>query len=322
MPIFAPQMETKKLNAHIAVFAANILFGLNNPVSRSLMPEIIDPIALTYFRILGGASLFWISALFIKPEKIPFKDIVLLFFAAFFSLTANQIPFFIGLSKTSPIDASIVVTTLPIVSMLLAAIIIKEPITFKKALGVIVGASGALFLILNENVAHVGQGNLTGNIIVFCAVISFSLYLNIFKNLIPKYSPFTIMRWMFLFAGIQCYPFCHNAIAGFDPGLLTGTVLWRVAYIVFFASFISYLLLAVGQKMLLPTTLSMYNYVQPIIASLVAIFMGLDAIGYEQIVATVLVFVGVYIVTQSKTRAQMEAEKARKSIENPLKDIQ
>jgi drug/metabolite transporter (DMT)-like permease len=311
-------MERNKLNAHIAVFAANILFGLNNPISRSLMPDLIDPIALTYFRIIGGATLFWLSALFIKPEKVPLKDIGLLFLAAFFSLTANQIPFFIGLSKTSPIDASIVVTTLPIVSMLLAAIIIKEPITFKKALGVIVGASGALFLILSENADHVGQGNFTGNIIVFCAVISFSLYLNIFKNLIPKYSPFTIMRWMFLFASIQCFPFCQGALSELDFSLLTGTVFWRVAYIVFFASFISYLLLAVGQKMLLPTTLSMYNYVQPIIASLVAVFIGLDAIGYEQIVATVLVFVGVYIVTQSKTRAQLEAERARKSVENTL----
>lgn len=313
-------MEKKRLNAHIAILVANLFFGLNNPISRSLMPEIIDPLALTYLRLVGGAILFWASIAFVKFEKVPLKDIVLLFFAAFFSISANQIPFFIGLSKTSPIDASIVVTTLPIVSMLLAAIIIKEPITFKKALGVIIGASGALFLILSDNAAQVGDGNFTGNLIVFGAVISFSLYLNLFKNLISRYSPFTIMRWMFLFAAIQTYPFCHSAIQAVDPAIFNWSVSIRILYIVILATFVSYILLAAGQKMLLPTTLSMYNYIQPIMASLAAIVIGIDVLGFDQLISTVLVFVGVYIVTQSKTRAQVEAERAKKSVENTLQN--
>jgi len=311
-------MERKKRNAHIAILAANLLFGLNNPISRSLMPNIIDPIALTYFRLLGGAILFWASALVFKVEKVSPKDLMLLFFAAFFSLTANQIPFFIGLSKTSPIDAAIVITTLPIISMLFAALIIKEPITLKKAFGVLVGASGALFLILGEHIVPVGKGNFTGNIIVFAAVISFALYLNLFKNLIKRYTPFTIMRWMFLFAAIQSYPFCHTVVSQIDLAIFTTPVVAKIGYIVFFATFVSYVLLAVGQQFLLPTTLSMYNYTQPIIASLATIALGLDVFGYEQLISTALVFLGVYIVTQSKTRAQIEAEKSKKSVENTL----
>ena len=313
-------MERKRINAHIAIFVANIFFGLNNPISRSLMPEIIDPIALTYFRLVGGAILFWATIIFVKYEKVPLRDIGLFFFAAFFSLTANQIPFFYGLSLTSPIDASIVVSTLPIVSMILAAIIIKEPITLKKAFGVIVGASGALFLVLSDNIGHVGKGNIAGNLFVFIAVISFSLYLTLFKNLIRRYSPFTIMRWMFLFAAIQSYPFCHNAIEAVNPLNFNWSIILRISYIIVFATFISYILLAAGQKMLLPTTLSMYNYTQPIIASLATVAMGLDAFGYDQLVSIVLVFVGVYIVTQSKTREQMEAERTRKSVENTLQN--
>lgn len=313
-------MERNKLNAHIAIFVANLIFGLNNPISRSLMPGIIDPIALTYFRLAGGALLFWVSVFFVKYEKVPLRDIVLLFFAAIFSLSANQIPFFYGLSHTSPIDASIVLSTLPIVSMLLAAIIIKEPITIKKALGVVIGASGALFLILSDNISAVGNGNLKGNLVVFVAVVSFSLYLTLFKNLIRRYSPFTIMRWMFLFAAIQSYPFCHSAVEAINPQIFNWSVILRVAYVVVFATFISYILLAVGQKGLLPTTLSMYNYTQPIIASLATVAMGLDVFGYDQLVSIVLVFLGVYIVTQSKTREQMEAERARKSVENTLQN--
>jgi len=313
-------MERKLLNAHIAIFVANLFFGLNNPISRSLMPEIINPIAFTYLRLAGGAFLFWASVVFVKYEKVPFRDIVSLFFAAFFSLTANQIPFFYGLSKTSPIDASIVVSTLPIVSMILAAIIIKEPITLKKAFGVILGASGALFLILSENISNIGNGNSTGNLIIFIAVASFSLYLTLFKNLIRRYSPFTIMRWMFLFSAIQSYPLCHTAVETVNYAAYDWSVLLRIAYVIIIATFVSYILLGAAQKVLLPTTLSMYNYTQPIIASLATVAMGLDAFGYDQLVSIVLVFVGVYIVTQSKTREQMDAERARKSVENTLQN--
>jgi len=311
-------MERNKLNGHIAIFAANIFFGLNNPISRSLMPETIEPITLTYFRRLGGALLFWASAAFVKVEKVPFKDVVLFFFAAFFALTVNQLSFFMGLSKTSAIDASIVVSTLPIISMLLAAVIIKEPITLKKAIGVIVGASGALFLIFSENSKHLGQGNIKGDIIVLIAVCSFALYLTLFKGLISRYSPFTIMRMMFLFAAIQSYPFCHNSLEAFDPSILGLSVLLRIGYVIIGATFVSYILLAIGQRVLLPTTLSMYNYTQPIIASIAAVAMGVDVFGIDQLISIILVFLGVYIVTQSKTRAQLDAEKQKKSVENTL----
>jgi len=304
-------MEKNKWNGHIAIMAANLLFGINHPISRSLMPEIIDPILLTFFRILGGLILFWASALFVKVEKVPTKDRILFFLAAFFALTANQIPFFVGLSKTSPIDASIVITTLPILSMLFAAIFIKEPITLKKAFGVLIGASGALFLIFGQYYEHVGQGHFIGNAIVFIAVFSFALYLTLFKGLIVRYSPFTIMRWLFLFGTIQTYPFAHQALMHFNPAVLSAIVLWKIPYVIVFASFISYLLLGSAQKFLLPTTLSMYNYTQPIIASLATVAMGLDTFRVEHFVSALLVFVGVYFVTQSKTRIQLEQTKLK-----------
>jgi drug/metabolite transporter (DMT)-like permease len=305
-------MEKTKRNAHLAIFIANLFFGLNIPISRSLMPDVIDPIALTYIRMLSGLALFWGSAFFVKTEKVPVKDLVLFFFAAFFALSVNQLSFYIGLSATSPIDASIVVTMLPIVSMLLAGLILKEPVTLKKAFGVLVGASGAIFLILSEGHSKLGSGNFSGNMIVFLAVTSFALYLTMFKNLISRYSSFTIMRWMFLFASIQSFPFCYNAISNVPFATLTGFEWLRITYIVFGATFIAYVLLAAGQRVLLPTTLSMYNYIQPIMASLVAIFVGLDTFGWKHFVSTALVFTGVYIVTQSKTRAQLELEKQNK----------
>jgi drug/metabolite transporter (DMT)-like permease len=315
-------MENKKLPGHIALFAANIIFGINNPISRTLMPEILSPYSLTFFRLAGGMLLFWTASLFVKKEKVPAKDILLLFFASLFALTLNQLPFFVGLSMTSPIDASIVVTMLPILTMILAAMILKEPITLMKAVGVLVGASGALLIVFNNHTVHVGKSNFWGNVIVFGAVASFAVYLTVFKNLITRYSPITIMKWMFLFGTIVGLPFCYKPLMQTDFSLLSSGTYWRIAYMVLFATFIGYLLLPIGQKVLRPTTLSMYNYIQPIMASLVAVFIGIDTFGYEQALAGILVFSGVYIVTQSKSRAQMEADKAAKmSKESTEKNI-
>ena len=301
-------MEKNKLNGHLAVFSANLIFGLNAPISRTLMPEILSPFTLTFFRLSGGLILFWLVSLFTKKEHVPAKDILLLFFASFFALTLNQLPFFIGLSMTSPIDASIVVTLLPIVTMLLAAVIIKEPITLLKATGVLVGASGALILVFYSHTLHVGKSNFLGNIIVFGGVASFAIYLTVFKNLISRYSPVTVMKWMFLFGTIVCFPFCYKPLAQTDFSLLTSGTWWRIGYMVIFATFLGYLLIPIGQKVLRPTTLSMYNYVQPVVSSLLAVAIGIDTFGFEKAISGVLVFAGVYIVTQSKSRVDLEAE--------------
>ncbi len=305
-------MENKKLTGHIALLIANVIFGLNNPISRSLMPDILSPYTLTFFRLSGGMLLFWLISLFIKKEKVPAKDLLLLFFASLFALTVNQLPFFVGLSMTSPIDASIVVTMLPILTMILAAVILKEPITVLKAVGVLVGASGALLLVFTSHIHHVGKSNLLGNLIVFVAAGSFAIYLTVFKDVITRYSPITIMKWMFLFGTIVGFPFCYKPLINTNFTLLSSGTYWRIGYMVVFATFVGYLLIPIGQKVLRPTTLSMYNYVQPVVASMLAVAIGMDVFGVEKAASAVLVFAGVYIVTQSKSRAQMEAEKKAK----------
>lgn len=303
-------MDRNKRIGHIAVLLANIFFGLNNPISRSLMPEIVDPYALTFYRIAGGGLLFWLASFFLKQEKVPVKDLLLLFAAAFFGITANQLPFIVGLSMTSPIDASLVVTLLPIISMIFAFLIIKEPITLKKVLGVALGATGALLLVFNHNAVVPGaSSNMMGNLIILVAVFSFSLYLTLFKALISKYQPATLMKWMFLFASIQSLPFCGEALLAVDFTAYDLSVWLKIGYIVAIASFVSYFLLAIGQKALRPTTLSMYNYAQPIVASLAAIYMGIDSFGLDKLLSALLVFGGVYFVTQSKSREQIERER-------------
>ena len=296
----------------MAILGANLIFGLNTPISRTIVPDMISPYALTLIRMIGAALLFWITSLFIKKEHVPIKDILMLFFASLFAIVLNQMPFIVGLSMTSPIDASIVITLLPIVSMFLAAIIIKEPITFKKAFGVLVGASGALILILSEHTGTIGEGNLTGNVIILASVLSYALYLTLFKKLVSRYSPVTSMKWMFLFASILSLPFCYHALVEVPFAALSINGYLRIGYVVVFATFLAYLLIPISQKVLRPTTMTMYNYLQPIIASCVAIVLHVGTFGMKHLFSGSLVFLGVFLVTRSKSRAQVEAEKSEK----------
>jgi drug/metabolite transporter (DMT)-like permease len=311
-------MESKNWKGHLAMLLANVIFGLNIPIAGMLMPEVIHPFGLTFFRLVGGLVLFWLASLFLKPEKVTRKDLTLLFFASLFAIILNQYPFFYGLSLTSPIDSSIVVTTLPIVTMLLAALILKEPITQLKAIGVLVGASGALILVMQGTWDFSGQGNMIGNLIISIGVISFALYLTLFKSLVSRYHPITIMKWMFLFATITGLPLSLPYIRETDFAVFTTASWVSIGYVVVMATFFGYLLIPVGQKLLRPTTLSMYNYIQPIMATLVAVYIGSDNFGFLQGLAALLVFSGVYIVTQSKSRAQLEAERAAKMGNRPV----
>ena len=304
-------MNLTKKHGHLALLLANLIFGLNNPISRTLIPDIIDSFTITFFRISGAAVLFWVASLFVKKEKIPPKDILKLFFASLFAIVINQFFFLKGLSLSSPIDASLVITLLPIFTMLLAAVIIKEPITWLKVIGVLVGASGALILILNSS-SNGSSGNFRGNLIILVSTLSFAFYLAMFKEVVSKYSPISVMKWMFLFATLVSLPFCYKPLTETDFSTFDVTVYLRISYVVILATFVAYIFLPIGQKTLRPTTLSMYNYVQPIVASLVTVAIGMDHFSYVNVVSAILVFSGVYVVTQSKSKAQLEEEKAKK----------
>ena len=297
-----------KKHGHIALFVANVIFGINTPITRTIVPEVLDPFVMTFFRMMGAAILFWAISPFTKKEKVPPRDIMLFFFASLFAIVLNQTSFLYGLSKTSPIDASLVVTLLPIVTMLLSAIIIKEPITWLKAVGVLTGASGAIILVLNSN-NESSSGSMIGNLIVLGSVTSFALYLTLFKDLISRYSPLTAMKWMFLFAALLTFPMSFNLLTSTNISQFDTSVYLRIGYVVVLSTFLTYMLIPISQKTIRPTTISMYNYLQPVMASILAIIIGLDKFGPDKIISAALVFMGVYIVTQSKSKADLELAK-------------
>lgn len=293
------------------MIGAETMWGLMAPIGKFILSgAVITPLLMTDFRMIGAACLFWIASLFTQPEHVNHKDMLSLFFAALFGIVFNQGTYIFGLGMTSPINASIVTTSLPILTMVIAAIYLREPITGKKLLGVFMGAVGALLLILSGQPMSGGQsGSIGGDLLCLFAQFCFSLYLVFFKGLIGKYSPITLMKWMFTYASICLIPFSYTEIVQLDWSLLDYKVIAGLVMVVFCATFISYLLIPIGQKSLRPTVTSMYNYLQPIVASILAVAWGMDSFNALKIVAVILVFSGVFFVTQSKSRAQLEAYK-------------
>ena len=290
------------------MLGAEVMWGLMAPVSKLVLASAVTPLLLTDCRILGTAGLFWLTSAFTKREYVSTKDLLLLFFASLLGIVFNQGSFIFGLSLTSPINASIITTSSPILTLIIAAFYLHEPVSGKKLAGVFLGATGALVLILSGQQNDNGNGNLWGDLLCLFAQLSFSLYLVLYKELTARYSPITLMKWMFTYSSVCLIPFSYHEILSADWPSLNKSVIVGLAAVVFCVTFVSYLLIPLGQRYLRPTVTSMYNYIQPIVASIVAIYWGMDNFNMLKVIAVILVFTGVFFVTTSRSRADLEKQ--------------
>ena len=304
-------MDNKKpLLAHLSMFLACAFWGLMAPVGKDAMTHGLTGIHMVTFRVAGAAILFWIASFFVKKENPPLRDILLLGLAGLFGLVLNQCCYTIGLSITSPINSSIVTTSMPIFAMILSAIILKEPITAKKAGGVFMGFSGALMLILTSATADNSKvGDIRGDLLCMFAQLSFAFYLSMFNRLIKRYSVFTVNKWMFTFAALVITPFTYSDVAAIPFASITLRTWLETAFVVVVCTFFCYILTMQAQQVLRPTVVSVYNYVQPLVAVIVSVLTGLGVFKHTHALAVLLVFFGVRFVTKSKSRKDMEKAK-------------
>lgn len=309
-------MEMQKLKGHGAMLCANAMWGLMSPLAKLVMlGGLVTPLVVTDLRVFGAMVLFWIVSFFRKPEHVGHKDLAKLFVASLLAIVFNQGCFIFGVGLTSPADASIITTSMPLWAMVLAAIFLKEPITGKKVLGIAFGATGALLLIMGSSHAGtsstvLGDKSIWGDLLVLMAQLSYALYLVLFKNFVGKYSVFTLMKWMFTYAFICLLPFSYNDLLAAGWAGLSLMEIGSLAFIVVGSTFLCYILVVVGQKNLRPTVAGMYNYVQPVVACIVAICWGMDSFNWVKGVSILLIFGGVYLVTMSRSRAELEAHEA------------
>ena len=309
-------MTTKKINfsnpiwSHLLLFVAAAFFGGNAPMVKDVDEHGVSAVAVAVFRSVGAAVAFWIASFMVKPdpEKVTWGVIGKFFIASMLSIVFNQVLFTVGISYTSPVNATIVATMLPIIALIFSALIIKERITLPKVVGLIIGLAGALFLALSSG-SGVGGGGLKGDLMCLTAQTCIGLYMVIFSGMIHRYSVFTLMKWMFLFSAIVVTALTWNHITAIDYASLPLVAWAEILFIVFCGTFLSYVCFTYGQQVLTPTIVGMYHYVQPIVATILAVAMGVGRFGWRELLSMALVFGGVYIVNQAKNFERAKGNK-------------
>lgn len=287
----------KRFLALTAATMVSVIYGVTFTIAKDVMPEFVKPFGFIALRVGGSVILFWLIAFFATREKIALKDFPCIIAAAFFGVAFNMLTFFEGLSQTSPIMASVLMVTTPMIVLLLSAVIMKEKIIGKKLGGIILGLAGTVLLILYGKSISGGKNELWGNFLVFVNAVSYGLYLIVVKKLMDKYNPFAFVKWIYLFGFIMVLPFGWQQLSEIQWEIMPAGIMIKVGFVVIFSTFLTYLLNLLSMKELKPTTVAVFIYLQPLFASIFAVSLGKDALDPVKVFSAFLIFTGVYLVT-------------------------
>lgn len=295
-------MNKQLIWAHLALLTVNIIYGVNYSIAKELMPDLIGPFGFIFCRVIGALLLFWIFFTPKNDEKIKRKDWELLIVCGFFGIACNQLLFFYGLNLTTPVNAAIIMTTNPVLVLIMSAVLLKERISKTKILGIIIGLGGAVGLILHSQQFNFDTNNLSGDIFILLNAASYALYLVLVKPLMKRYKPSTVIKWVFLFGFVFVFPFGINEFSAVEWGSFSSNNWLSFLFVIICTTFIAYLFNIFGLKHLSPSVVSTYIYTQPLVATLVALILQKDPLDPEKIFFAIAIFAAVYLVSIRKDR--------------------
>lgn len=297
---------TKRNLAFIAATFVSVIYGITFTVAKDVMPKHIDAFGFIVIRVGGTILLFWLVSVFSfwsknkQVEKINPSDYPRIFVAAFFGVALNMLSFFKGLSYTSPISAAVIMVSTPMLVLVLSAIIMKEKILKRAVFGIVLGLLGTTFLILyGKSVGNATNASL-GNFLVFVNATSYGLYLVLVKKLMDKYNAFTFIKWIYLLGFLMVLPFGWSEFQAVKWNLIPVDIYYKIAFVIVFSTFLTYLLNLLSMRQLKPTTVAVFVYLQPVFATIFAISLGKDELTLVKIISAVLIFTGVYLVIHKK----------------------
>ena len=291
---------SKRNWALVAATLVSIIYGVTFTIAKDVMPKYVAPFGFIIMRVGGSVVLFWIVSFLGPKEKIASKDFPRIIAAALFGVAINMLTFFKGLSYTSPIMGAVLMVTTPMIVLILSAIIMKERMQKRKVLGIILGLSGTMTLILyGKSMINAPNASL-GNLLIFINAISYGFYLIIVKKLMDRYNAFTFVKWIYTFGFIIVLPFGWTEFQAIDWSSIPNPILWKIGFVILFSTFFTYLLNLLSMRELKPTTVAVFIYLQPLFATVIAISYGKDDLSLVKLLSAILIFAGVYLVTQKK----------------------
>ena len=286
--------------ALLAATAVAIIYGVTFTIAKDVMPKYIEPYGFIMLRVFGAAVLFWLFSFFVKQEKIFKSDYLRIVLSAFFGVALNMLTFFKGLSLTSPISASVLMVTTPMLVLVLSAFILREKMKKLKVLGILLGLLGTFILITYQKDSVSKDQEMLGNFLVFVNALSYGYYLILVKKLMEKYNPFTFVKWIYTIGFFMVLPFGFKEFNAIDWQNMPNIISFDVFFIVVFSTFLTYLLNLISMKRLTPTAVAVFIYLQPLFATIFAISLGKDQLNLVKIISAVLIFVGVFLVVRTK----------------------
>ena len=288
----------KRYLALIAAFLATSIYGINHTVAKEVMPVYIGSSGFIMLRLLGATLIFWLISLFTPKEKIEKKDFLKILLASILGMCVNMLAFFRGLELSTPINSGIIITLSPVLVLILSYFFLKEKVTVKKIIGILIGFSGAVFLILNSSKTGINAPNIPlGNSFFLLNASAYAGYLIVIKPLTSKYNIFTLMKWLFLIGLVLSTPITFNQFVEVNWTELPWFAIWRMAYVVIGTTFLTYLFNIYALKTLSPTTVGSFIYLQPIITIGFALITGNDVLDTTKMFSCLLVFIGIYLVS-------------------------
>lgn len=289
----------RRLVAILAATATETIYGINHTVAKGLMPHIIEPFGFIVLRVGGAAILFWLLSLFTKSEKIQRGDYWRLFACALFGMVLNMLMFFKGLSLSTPINSAVSMTITPVLLLLLTAVILRERITWIKSLGIVFGLSGALVLILFQEKTQSNAPNIPlGNLLFVLNAISYSFYLILVKPLVSKYKAVTLLKYFFLIAFCINLPIGYSELVQVEWMQLGFSEVGSMLFVIVATTFLTYLFNIFALKQLSPSTVGVFIYLQPVVATIFAILVGADTLNALRVGAACMIFLGVFLSTR------------------------
>jgi drug/metabolite transporter (DMT)-like permease len=298
----------RSARAHIALFTVNFIYGVNYVVAKGLMPHVIGPSGFIVLRVMGAAALFWALRAW-RPQRVDPSDIVRLLMCAVFGVALNQLMFFHGLMRTTPINSSLIMVATPVLVLVLSALLIGERVTWSKVTGVVLGTAGALTLIFLKPAGSSAGASMLGDLFILVNATSYGLYLVLVKPLMRKYTAVTVMSWSFLFGLLIVLPFGWHELAEVNGEALTAPVIGAMVFVVVMVTFVAYLLNTWALGILDPSVVGSYIYMQPLLAAVFTwLFVRIGPerlgipgeyqveLGWPQAVCAILIFLGVHLV--------------------------
>ncbi len=294
-------MGAKKYLAHLALITVALIYGINYTVAKNVLDgEFLTPKGFIFLRIGTGALLFIILQSLIVRKWVKVKDLPLIALCGLTGTAINQLCFFEGLSLTTPIHASLIMLTIPFVVLLLSVIFLKNKMTLIQLLGIVIGAIGAGVLIIYGKESGSGTNVALGDFLVFINASSYAIYLLLVKDLLKKYDPITVISYVFMFGFLFVLPITIGDLQDVDWSGFSKSVWWAIAYVLLFTTFFAYLLNIYALNSISPMVVSAYVYLQPLVASTVALITAKEFFSWEKPIAGILIFLGVFLISRRK----------------------